>query len=192
MVILRGALDRQKLVDSLTAPESQVESESYGALEILKLRITLPFLTLKVPVAFLDETTGVFAISLSPEHSSEAELKAVLDHVGESKPGFLADTAILELFQRIPTGVAMVVDVGCQALGRYEGCQRTATSAVPEADYGVVHWVFEFSTSEAAQAAPPHQQARDSRASRAFNRREGNRGVPEGEYSRDKGHGGHQ
>ena len=153
--ILRGPLDRQKLVDSLTDPQSEVESESYGAFEILKLRISLPFFTMIVPIAFLDETTGVFAISLSPEHSSEAELKAVLDHVGESKPGFLADTAILELFQRIPTGVAMVVDSGCQALGRYEGCQRTAASAVPEADYGVVHWVFEFSTSEAAQAALP-------------------------------------
>ena len=153
--ILRGALDPPKLVNSLQAPGSEPESESYGTFEILKVRIALPFLTLKVPVSFLDETTAIFAISLSPEHPSDAELKAVLDHVGESKAGFLADPAKKELFERVPVGFAMVIDTSCKALGPYEGCEESAASAVHEADHGVVHWAFRFSTSEAAQAALP-------------------------------------
>ena len=155
LVVLRGSLDAESIINTLRAPESEVGSESYGAFEILKVKVAVPFFTLTVPITLLDSSTAIYAISLSSKRPSIEVVKVTLDAVEGSEPGFLLDPAINQLFRAVPQGFAMTFARDCSIFGEYEGCTGLAMSVMKDGSDGVIELVRGFTSPELAQAALP-------------------------------------
>ena len=153
--VLRGSLDAESLINSLKAPNAEVESESYAGFEILKVVLTFPFFTLDIPVSFLNDTTAIFAVSFSPESPSIDAVKAALDTVEGSKPGYLSDPPVKQLIGSVPQGFSMVVTRNCGPPDGPEGCEGSAISQVKEGENVISHMVFGFSSPAMARAARP-------------------------------------
>ena len=151
--ILRGHLDGQRLLNSLKSRDSEVESEIYGAFEILRIGVQVPFLTLTVALSFVDDNTAIFGFTLSPQRSSIDIVKGALDTMEGSEPGFLTSSAIGDAITAVPPGFAMGVTNDCSFFGQYDGCIGMVLSAEKEAEDGIVHAVLEFESPEQAEAA---------------------------------------
>jgi len=156
--LLRGPLDVRDLLNSLKPQGANIESESYGAFEILKLDVEFPLLTLKVAASLLDDTTAVFALGFSPESPSVDLVKAALDTVGGSKPSFLSDPAARQLVESVPQGLITVVARNCDFLGgladqSIAGCTGLAMSAAKEGEDGVINGIMGFESPLVALVA---------------------------------------
>ena len=157
--ILNGPLDASKIMDSLKFPGSEVEAESYGTFEIAKLKVVSPFITVNIALSTLDETTAVFAISLSAGAPSEEVIKTALDVFEGSKANFLEDPFVQRLFAGVPAGIGMTIGKDCGFFDDFEECTGVALSATREGEHGVLTGTLDFSSNDAAQAALPAIQA---------------------------------
>ena len=152
--VTRGPLNAEEFINALKAPGSEVESESYGAFEILKVEVEI-FLRFSLAISLLDDTTAVFGISFSPATPSVDLVKAALDTVDGSTPGFLSDPAVEQLVDSIPQGFSMVISRKCGSPDVVEGCTGSAISHIKRGAGVVSNEVFGFSTPEMAEAALP-------------------------------------
>ena len=155
LVVLRGPLDAEALIDSLKAPDSEVESERYGGFDIFHLTVQYSFFSLSVPIAILNDTTAVFAISFSAANPGVDAVKAALDAVGGSQPNLLSDPALDQLVNAVGPGFSVVVNRGCDASSAWEGCTGVAISQMKEGEYVISHEVVGFTGAELAEAALP-------------------------------------
>ena len=153
--ILSGTLDAPKIINSLKFPGSEVETESYGAFEITKLKVVSPFITINGALSTLDETTAIFAVSLSAGSPSEEVIKTVLDVIEVSTANFLEDPFVQRLFAGVPAGVGMTVGRDCELFGAFDECTGVALSATRDGEDGVITGILEFASAEAAKAALP-------------------------------------
>ena len=152
--VLRGALDISRFTEALKAPNTEVESEVYGEFEILKVSIKFGIFALTLPISALDDTTAIFAVSLSPQRPGVDVVKAGLDTAQGSAPGFVDDPALARLLRRVQPGFAVVVSRNCDLPGDFPGCTGFAMSAARDDEGAAIDLALEFAvTAEAEDAA---------------------------------------
>ena len=161
---VRGPLTKQSLINLLKAPGTDVESQSYGASEISRVETAYPP-GIKVAMSRLDDTTLVFRAGLSPKSSSTDLVKASLDTVAGSMPGYYSVPAVKQLLEMVPQGFAVMVALDCSRFGKFTGCTALSISSKKEGEDAILHWVFQYWSPTMAQAALlalKEQAARDA------------------------------
>ena len=152
--VLKGALDIPRFTEALKAPNTEVESEVYGEFEILKVSVKFGIFALTLPISVLDDTTAIFAVSLSPTRPGVDVVKAGLDTAQGSAPGFVDDPALARLLRRVHPGFAVVVSRNCDLPGDFPGCTGFAMSAARDDEGAAIDIAIEFAvTAEAEDAA---------------------------------------
>ena len=152
--VLRGDVDPGELVESIKTPASQVESEDHGEFEVLTVGVELPFFSLVLAVARLDDTTVLFGVGSSVEGSSGL-VKSALDAATGAAAGLASDPSVRALLDGLPQGFAVTLDPGCSLLRDIEACTGSVVSAKADGEQGAVHGVFLFADAEAASAGLP-------------------------------------
>ena len=151
--VTQGKLDVPSLIGSLRPTGAPAEPDVYGEYRIWKVGLDLQFVTLRLALSLLDESTGIFAISFSGESTAIDGVKAALDTVDGKAPGLLSDQEISQLLGAVPPGFVVMVTKDCSAYGDHEGCTGLVASAMRVGDDAVVSWVHRFSSPSLAQAA---------------------------------------
>ncbi len=160
MVVIRGRLDPQTVLDALGA---EVRIDSYGDFEIWNVKVSVGPLSATVAVSLLDDTTAVLAVGLSPAMTSGDLARAALDVVTGERPGYL-DSAMRGLAERLPRGFNMTLSRPCTGFSEtpeIQGCVGVAFSSNLEIDDGALltTFVFGFPAPEAALEALPAIEA---------------------------------
>ena len=152
--VLRGPLNIGALVRSVETLGGGVESETYGEFQVQTLEVKTRFLTLSLALSALDETTAVFAISLTTESTSADLAKAALDTLEGSTAGFLSHPVAGQLVVAVPQGFALLVSLDCALFfEELAGCTGISISSQREGETGIIGGVLAFGTSELAQEA---------------------------------------
>ncbi|MDA2936885.1 hypothetical protein MYX75_01295 [Acidobacteria bacterium AH-259-A15] len=149
--VLKGSLDTEELINSLKAQGAVVESESesYGAFGIWKVDTKFSTLTLNLTITPLNDSTVIFARRDFPSEGLGGvdAVRAALDTVKGSRPGFLSDESLKRLFESAPLGFHMMVYRHCDI----DDCEGFVVSHTKEGEDLVFNMILGFSDPVIAQ-----------------------------------------
>ena len=141
-------MDTEELINSLKAKAAVTETESYGAFEIWKVDAKFSTLTQKLTITGVDDSTVIYARGFPAEGQGGADaVRAALDTLNGSRPGFLSDEALKQLFESAPLGFHMMVYRHCDI----DDCVGFVVSHTKEGDNLVFNMILGISDPKVAQ-----------------------------------------
>ena len=161
LITLRGSTSVEDLVAAIRGDdEAGVEPESYRNFQIWGFDVEF-FITVKMAASEIADDTIALVITLPPTTVSSVDsLKAVLDSIATSEPGFASDPVIEAMLESLPQGIVMIATKDCASFGQLPSraadlCGGLAFSVTQEVEDIVVSGVLSFSAIPTAILAVP-------------------------------------